>query len=136
VHRVTFPSPGGPHGFHLSFVLSFLCRKVIKMEKEDAGAIKERDGLAGVPALQGSSSGAGRDKELAQKDAPGPSTPAARTKDDLHYKNIMDSKQVSRLLNKPFDAAVWRKWFGIYAESGDKEAQRAMRCDFFFNFNY
>ncbi len=105
------------------------------MEKEDAGAIKERDGLAGVPALQGSSSGAGRDKELAQKDAPGPSTPAARTKDDLHYKNIMDSKQVSRLLNKPFDAAVWRKWFGIYAESGDKEAQRAMRCDFFFNFN-
>lgn len=97
------------------------------MEKEDAGVVKERDGPAGVPALQGSSSGAGRDKELAQKDAPAPASPATRTKDDLHYKNIMDSKQVSRLLNKPFDAAVWRKWFGIYAESGDKEAQRAMR---------
>lgn len=105
------------------------------MEKEDAGVVKERDGPAGVPALQGSSSGAGRDKELAQKDAPAPASPATRTKDDLHYKNIMDSKQVSRLLNKPFDAAVWRKWFGIYAESGDKEAQRAMRCDLLFKFD-
>lgn len=54
-------------------------------------------------------------------------TSKATSKDDQCYKNVVDGKQANKILNKPFDAALWSKWFRIYAAAHDKEALRAMR---------